>query len=108
MIPCACGGSLYRHQRGILKRTKEEYQRFYCQSCGATMTFYRKDNLHWTPEKRGVGKACCDDTEFMDAIKRVHGQEPAVASGESKGNGQVDLHLVKRQPKQTNKTLRVV
>ena len=98
---------MYRHQRGILKRSGEEYQRFYCQTCGATMTFYRKDDLHWSPEKRGVGKACCDDTEFMEAIKRVRNEERPVDSLQGKRDGKVDLHVVAR-PKRTAKALRVV
>lgn len=87
MLPCECGGKLYRHQHGFLKRTGEEYQSFLCRDCGRTIKFYRKDDLHWTPERRGVGKAHCDDTEFMDALRRSRDENGAVGSIKSNSHG---------------------
>ena len=108
MIPCSCGSKMYRHQKGTLKRSGEDFQRFLCHTCGASLTFYRKDKLHWIPERREERTTGCDDTEFLDALKRFHGEASTVASSEKQRNGQVDLHLVKRQPRRKAAALRVV
>lgn len=107
MIPCNCGGKMYRHQRGFLKRSGEEYQAFLCKSCQKRLTFYRHEGTDWSLENRKVGEWNCDDSEFMAAINRSRSQVRPMGMRQSLGNGESDLHANARS-KQKDAELRVV